>query len=77
MRHQRPGHRALNADPREAAGFLITVSQRASMVGDHEATWMASGGITGQALSLEALFHGRVTRAIEYYQPEYAWALTR
>jgi uncharacterized protein with ParB-like and HNH nuclease domain len=34
---------------------------------------MASGGITGKAFSLEALFHGRVTYAIEYYQREYAW----
>jgi uncharacterized protein DUF262 len=34
---------------------------------------MASGGITGKALSLEALFDGRVTYAIEYYQREYAW----
>lgn len=30
-----------------------------------------------EAFSLEALFHGRVTYAIEYYQREYAWALTR
>jgi hypothetical protein len=29
--------------------------------------------ITGKAFSLEALFHGRVTYAIEYYQREYAW----
>ncbi|MHA6628107.1 GmrSD restriction endonuclease domain-containing protein [Pseudonocardia sichuanensis] len=34
---------------------------------------MASGGITGKAFSLEALFQGRVTYAIEYYQREYAW----
>jgi hypothetical protein len=34
---------------------------------------MASGGITGKTFSLEALFGGRVTYAIEYYQREYAW----
>lgn len=34
---------------------------------------MASGGITGKAFSLKALFDGPVTYAIEYYQREYAW----
>jgi hypothetical protein len=34
---------------------------------------MASGGIAGKAFSLEALFHGRVTHAIEYCRREYAW----
>ena len=34
---------------------------------------MAGGGITGKAFSLDALFQGRTTYAIEYYQREYAW----
>jgi hypothetical protein len=34
---------------------------------------MAGGGITGKAFSLETLFHGRTTYAIEYYQREYTW----
>jgi uncharacterized protein DUF262/RAMA domain-containing protein/uncharacterized protein DUF1524 len=34
---------------------------------------MASRGITGDTFSLEDLFNGRVTYAIEYYQREYAW----
>jgi Protein of unknown function DUF262/Restriction Enzyme Adenine Methylase Associated/Protein of unknown function (DUF1524) len=34
---------------------------------------MASGRISGRALSLDALFQGRTTYAIEYYQREFAW----